>query len=108
MQIYAPGLSPTAPQVNVSTTVYSICAQKSLINQPYHLVIAPTSPSVIVASCNQNEFAVGGGYDKATIGVGGAVPNVVHNSIHTFSGWQINGSALGSNVTGQALCIRYP
>ena len=114
MQQYTPALAPTAPQPTVSTSVFAICARKSINNQAFR--VAKTSgvllgPGSLDVPCQQGEFTVGGGY-TALVGV----PTVseIHESAQiqlssfVFNTWRVDGDSQGSSVDALALCIRIP
>ena len=110
-QVYTPASDLTAPQPSVETSVYVLCAQNNIVTQAAHIASAQNTP-MATASCNQEEFAVGGGYSNAAVPVpnyDGIVPYVTEGaSASDYGGWTINGSDLGDTFQELALCIHIP
>ncbi len=122
-QQYTPALFLTAPQPDVSTSVFAICARKNVNNQAFRIakasaVLAPTAatattvPNVEVL-CQQGEFTVGGGYDGFTfqfgqLGVTEIDGSVAVHSPFSFNGWKISGDSQSKPVDALALCVRIP
>lgn len=122
-QQYTPALLPTAPQPDVSTSVFAICARNNINNQAFRIakasaVLAPTAATATTAPnvqvlCQQGEFTVGGGYDVFTFQIGGSSVSEVDGSLavhspFSFNGWKISGDSQNTPVDVLALCIRIP
>jgi hypothetical protein len=117
-QQYTPALHPTAPQATVTTTIFAICAQRSINEQAARIAAASGVLSAGVsldALCQVGEFTVGGGYQHMTIGlpfgssgVSETYDNLAIHSPFLFDGWEISGSSSGSPIDALALCVRIP
>lgn len=113
-QLYAPARDATAPQPSVSTTVFAVCARKSIVDQAHRLVSVGGSLAMplgnVTASCGPGEFTVGGGYNLTWDAT--AVPNVSgSNAVQSpfaFDAWSIEGGFLQKPVEAQALCVHIP
>lgn len=123
-QQYTPTLIPGAPATPMNTSIYAICARKSMNNSAVREVRTPGTLSFsntggnysMESSCNQGEFSISGGYKFADpLGLGGYAqgPALVDsqlslNSPHSLHGWGITGESNGGKVEGIAHCIAIP
>ncbi len=110
-QRYTPANAPTAPQPQVTTTVFALCAKNGISAQAYRLATvnailseqAPLNPA-----CQVGEFTVGGGYNGAKVTGGVTSASLAVHTPFSFNAWQISGDSVNTPLTANALCVRIP
>jgi hypothetical protein len=115
-QQYTPAFAPTAPQPDVTTSVFALCARQNINDQSRRVVlntrsITPAAPAETL--CQSGEFTVGGGYDRimAKFGQGGVAEIDGSSAMHSpfaFTGWQISGDSVNAPIDATALCVSIP